>query len=491
LIIDVLQGLPGCGKSYRLIEEMASVPGLYLYAVPRIDLSAEKKRDLEVLASQCGMTPVIWEINSGHPKPQSIAKRIEDLPSRHRDEHHVIVIVTHEGLMGANLSGFSDWHARIDEIPNGVSSGKLTVPASISGLTANYDLIPQARGWSHVVASATAPSLPSILKDSLAGPMATIHKNAHRPHGVYFNATNWEDIANNNCELEWFSVWTPMALQAFETIKIAASSYVSSLLHRATTQIHPSQIKIHLTTLPPRHECKCRFLIHYFTASHRGSTKYWSTVVGKDNLRKVARYLFKQNIGYWSGNTLVRERLMYGFDDTVSQEVSPRVEGTNTLKDKTSCAFIYSSKKQDGDQPIMDIFGIDAADIEKAREEEDIFQFVMRGAPRNPEYEGDYHVYLYSEDQVQALAQRLRDHGVTQIEVVPVTDAGIMEHTREHKPRPVKVDEATKIEKRRKNDNERKARKHRAEKEEKIKNGTYRKPGRPRKTAASGDQIHV
>ena len=490
--IDVLQGLPGSGKSYRLLEEMASVPGLYLFAVPRIDLSAEKKQDLEALASRFRTAPKIWEINSDHPKAQSIAKRIEDLPARFENEKHAIIIVTHEGLMGADLSGFSGWHARIDETPNGLSSGSLRVAASLTGLKASYELRPRGSGWSHVVATANAPSLPSILKDTLAGPLATIHKHANRPQGVFFDAESWDEVANRGGTLTWLSVWTPIALEAFESIKIGASSYEHSLVHRATKTLHPDKIAVKVTTLPARHEIRCRFLIHYFTSAHRGSTSFWKVGDGAKALGAVGGYLSQRQLGYWSGNELVRERFMYLLSQTGGEEVSPKIEGTNTLKDKTSCAYIYSSKRQDGDKPIMDIFGLDAEDIEKAREQEDVFQFVMRGAPRNPDYEGDYHIYLYSKDQADCLASALRAHGVTMIDLCPVEDAGIMDLIRERKPRPVKeVDKATKDNERRKRDKERKARKRHAARSEKIMTGEYRRPGRPQKQAGSGDQPHV
>ncbi|WP_206749931.1 hypothetical protein, partial [Salmonella enterica] len=40
--------------------------------------------------------------------------------------------------------------------------------------------------------------------------------------------------------------------------------------------------------------------------------------------------------------------------------------------------------------------GITDAQIERAREEEDVLQFVMRGAIRKRDFGGDYDIYLYT-----------------------------------------------------------------------------------------------
>jgi hypothetical protein len=59
------------------------------------------------------------------------------------------------------------------------------------------------------------------------------------------------------------------------------------------------------------------------------------------------------------------------------------------------------------------VFGLSKQDIERAREQEDIWQFVMRGAVRNADFAGVYTVYLYDVWQADTLADMLRDAGIT------------------------------------------------------------------------------
>ncbi len=70
--------------------------------------------------------------------------------------------------------------------------------------------------------------------------------------------------------------------------------------------------------------------------------------------------------------------------------VSPKAERTNSLMHHKSCAFIYSSKAFESDKPLINVFGLSLEEIERAREIEDVIQFVFRGDLRNPNSTDDY-----------------------------------------------------------------------------------------------------
>ena len=138
-------------------------------------------------------------------------------------------------------------------------------------------------------------------------------------------------------------------------------------------------------------------------------------------------------IGYWSGNEVVTD---YFHGRLRGEKVSPKAEGTNDLMHHTSCAYIYSSKALPSDAPLIDVFGLSPEDIERAREIEDIIQFVCRGDLRNPNATGDYHVYLYDRYQAEALADYLTEHGFGMVELVPVEEAGLLDMQRPGRGRP-------------------------------------------------------
>ena len=116
--------------------------------------------------------------------------------------------------------------------------------------------------------------------------------------------------------------------------------------------------------------------------------------------------------------------------------MSPNAEGINILMHHTSCAYIYSSKALPSDAPLIDVLKLKPEDIERAREIEDIIQFVCRGSLRNPDSDEDYHVYVYDLNQAQALADYLTEHEFGTVELVPIAEAGLLDMRRPGRGRP-------------------------------------------------------
>ncbi len=136
------------------------------------------------------------------------------------------------------------------------------------------------------------------------------------------------------------------------------------------------------------------------------------------------------------------------------------------------------------------MFGLAREEVERARECEDIWQFVMRGAVRQSEFGGLYTVHLYDVQQAEVLAAMLREEGITDdVAVEPVAAAGILDVERP-KPGPKEGAKAEASGKsfdeqkaeRREADRERKRRQRGRERAEKAAAGTLRGRGRPKKT---------
>src|SRR5947209_5510097 len=99
--ITVLTGLPGCGKTQKVIQDIVAAPGRYLFATSRIGLLDERSRDIEAAAAVAGVELRIQVIHSNLPDRRTVARRIEDAPADFADHEHVVLLVTHEGLMSA------------------------------------------------------------------------------------------------------------------------------------------------------------------------------------------------------------------------------------------------------------------------------------------------------------------------------------------------------------------------------------------------------
>uniref|UniRef100_UPI003CEAF9DE hypothetical protein n=2 Tax=unclassified Brevundimonas TaxID=2622653 RepID=UPI003CEAF9DE len=420
---DVLVGPHGSGKSIALRDEALDIPGLYLFCLPTIPLIEEQAKAFRSLRPDL----TIIEARSGKGGGRGkIQRQIED----NRDAlaaagtKHAIMFMTHESMMAGDLSSFTDWHVRIDEVPNAIQTGKISISTNQSRnfFSSSFDL-KTGGGWSQALLKDSAGNWREQAGDSLISQQAEFFKYAARPQGVYVNVSDWKGAKT----VEWFALWSPTFLADVRSLKIAAAAYLESLGARAClnwwdTDIAINEINVPEPPVPRSGEPSIR--IHYFTEGHEGTTALWGTSEGRQLIKPICDYLVENvaGLGYWSGNKEATNLMEWRVGGLLTL---PKVAGSNKYRALKSCAFIYSSKPQDTDKPLMELFGLTEADILAAREDEDIHQFVMRGVIRNEAYEGDYDIYLYSRRQAEALATKLEPIARS-VEVIGVEEAGIL-----------------------------------------------------------------
>lgn len=481
--VRILTGPPGCGKTTELQEEMLTGLDRVLFAMPRNDLIEERVRDLRVRAAALGISPVIVPIHSDQGLRAPVRRRLKDAALAHKDSPHVIVLISHEALKTSDLTDFAGWHVRIDEPPDAVASDMLRIPVSQPLFAAYYDLHPVAgTKWSKVAVRPDAPSIRDLLVDDIAGDLSGFHKQAKSSHGVYVDIGDWGETATRR-KVQWWAAWTPLELTHFASIKIAGSGYFSSLLHLATEACYPGHVQYHRQEVGAGRTGSPHVRIFYFTRGHRASTAFWKTDLGRNCLNRVGRHLASvRTLGYWSGNEIVRDRFGMVVPGLM---VSPKQAGTNVYRDLTSCAMIYSNKAQRSDDAILEVFGLSKADIERARQNEDIDQFIMRGAIRCPDFGGMYDIYLYDKWQAKAAQQALEKHGIAHVELVGLEDVGILDVERPRRGRKASSSSQTAVrslQQRREADRLRKQRDRAEDRKIKEASGTLRGRGRPRKT---------
>lgn len=435
LQVNVYRGPPSGGKTVELIREMATSPGRYIFALPRLELIAEKQADLERAAQRAGTQPVLRAIHYKAVKKTRVARAIDDARRDYENAQHVVLLITHEGLMGADMSEFRGWRVRIDENPGSVSNGSFKAPASSGTLAEIFEIEPGSSGWPILRVNKNAPTTASIRQDGMTKSLADIHKRAASPQGVLVDVADWDDLRDSGRRLNWLSVWTPLALEECEDVVIAAAGFFTGIGHLVAEKLFPGKIEYSERVFAPSGWSPRQFKIHYFTAGHRGSTAFWEKPEGKDCLVAVSRHLEGVDLGYWSCNEAI-DLAFHGRLKGV--KVSPKVEGTNALMTHRSCALIYSSKSLPQDEVLIKAIGLTKEQIERAREIEDVGQFIMRGAVRDPAFSGDYDIYLYDQHQADALAEYLEENGLGDAELIPLEEAGIMDVERERKRRTAK-----------------------------------------------------
>jgi hypothetical protein len=495
----VLVGPPGCGKTDELLVEMTSVRGRYVFPLPTTELIDEKLGDLHSEAAKSGTRPVILAIHSrmAGRRPASISREIAEAIEAYSLLPHVILVVTHEGMMATDFAcaGTTPWHMRIDEVPSATIAGEFCIPSSSRFFEASYDLSPvEGTEWHRVSLSGNAPSMSDMMADDLVKGVVAFHKRAKSPQGIFVDVADWRDARDRDRTVRWWSAWTPAELAPFATSVIAGSGFFHSVTYLATRKWFGEEVEfVRREVGASNRGGRPKVRIRYFTHGHRASTEWWfpkdpkKLREGKRCLAAVCRHLEGvHDLGYWSGNTEV----MGYFEGRLSgEQVRPKVAGSNLYRHHVSCAFIYSSKVRPEDSILLDVFGLTREEVERAREQEDIWQFVMRGAIRMAEFDGTYTIYLYDRGQAETLAKMLEEEGISEgVTLEPVHEAGIID-TERPKPGPRPGAKAAASEKpfeereteRRAADRERKQRQRERERAEKEAAGTVRGRGRPRK----------
>jgi hypothetical protein len=502
--VEVLVGPPGCGKTNEMLVEMTSVTGRYVFALPTTDLIDEKLTDLYREAGKSGTEPVIRTIHSrvtGRGS-LSVSREIADAVEEYSSLSHVILIVTHEGMMATDFActAMAPWHMRVDEVPSATVAGEFRVPSASRFFEAAYDLTPvEGTEWYRVSLSGDAPTVADIMADDLVKGLAAFHKRAKSPHGVFVDIADWRDARQRGRAVRWWSAWTPAEFAPFASSVIAASGFFHSLTCLATKKWFGDEVDFvrrEVSGTTRRRKPQVRIL--YFTQGHRSSTEWWfpsdpkKSRAGKQCIVAACRYLEGvSDLGYWSGNEAV---VSYFEGRLRGEQVRPRVAGSNKYRDLTSCAFIYSSKARPEDIVLLDVFGLTRDEVERAREQEDIWQFVMRGAIRMAEFDGIYSIYLYDHWQAETLGRMLREEGITdEVTLEPLVEAGILDVERPKpgpKPGAKAAGSAKSFEEReaerRDADRQRKQRQRDREQAEKAAAGTLRGRGRPKRSGSTG-----
>lgn len=492
MICHNYSGPPGCQKTRTMLRRMLDQPGRYLLAAPRTDLLDEHAEWLDEARAR-GLTVRIEVVHADQGLPD-VPRRIADACQRLSPEAHAILLITHEALRSIDLSPFTEadapWHVRVDEIPDALASDTFKAPAAAQYLASAYDLTPtDVEGWWRATLKPDAPAPSALMADTHLRKLVAFDKRARSHHGggVLVNVGDWRDATLKGRVVRWYSAWTPAALDGFASVEIAGANFPTSLCGLASERLDAGQVEYVEERLGAgQRQAHSTVVLRYFTHGHTGSTAWWASGPGKRHLNSVVRHLMTvRDLGYYSGNECVRSYFEGWLDHAV--EVRPKQAGTNSLIHHTSCALVYSNKAQTADEPIRAALGFTADEIKRARETEDVIQFAMRGAVRDPAFTGTYTVYLYERAQAEALGAYLRANGVTDdVRIEGVEEAGILDVQRpasrkgkKDTPEAQEGSYAEREQARRDADAERKRSKRAEERAAKEASGLLRKRGRP------------
>ena len=418
MVVEVLSGPPGCGKSETMLVDAANRPGHYLFAFLTTELADEQAQRFSLLAPKATLSVIHSKRGRG-----AVGGRLTQARAESGNQHHAVVFVTHEALVTHDLSHFQGWHLRIDECPNVTASGHLRLAHSAAHYQSAFKLEPVEAGWSLVKPAGPRASWKEIADDTMGKTIKDFHAWADRPADLLLNLDSFTG-ADIKKQVQWVAIWQLGQLEAFSSVTIAASTFIGSIAHRVWANLHQTSVEFRENRLGVTRAAQPQINLSYFTEGHEGSTVYWegdghACIVAVEEWLKHNR----PDLGFWSSNGSIKNDFL---DRIKGKAEQPKLAGLNRLRNKTSCAMIYSSKSVPGDAPIIDMFDVRKEEIQASREDEDIFQFVCRGAIRDPNYGGQYDAYLYSRSQAERLATKLIAAGYHDVTCTGIASAGIM-----------------------------------------------------------------
>ena len=418
--VTVLTGPQGSGKSTVMRKDAIAQPGLYLFAFPTHELIDEQVEAFRKDAPRLEL----WPVHSKRGGKGKVAERL----SVARDTliangaGHAVILTTHDAMMGSDLSAFAGWHARIDEAPAAVQAGTFNISEMRTALKERFALHSKpGHDWASLSLKGDKPSWKSLQGSLGAKELVEFYKQAANPARVFVRTPDWDATD----DIDWFSIWSPLELVGFASVQIAGSSYTSSVGYLGAKALFDDMLDFDERDVPVVRSGQPSISIHYFTEGHRGSTTFWDTSDGRLQIKNACDHLAKKlpKASFWSGNTVVQHLMEHRLKGDL---ITASAAGLNKHRTRQHCAIIFSGKATEADKGMMAVFGLTKGHIERAREDELIRQFVMRGAIRDPAFDRAYDIYVYEKVQAERLKSHFEDLLFDTVELVPVTEAGLM-----------------------------------------------------------------
>lgn len=418
----------GAGKSYDECLNIINDAGLYLYAVERKTAVEERAKEIREMAAKAGVNVKVVTICStdrnGYRDPDfiglrspSVRVRVQGLPRTYTGGH-IVVVITHEALKAADLSGFHGWRLVIDERPSIWDRQSLSCRLSKGLLTQHFRLealeVTDGETINRIV-SASDATAKDFDEDTCGSPLAVMSQRIIGDRcTVATRLTSFDDLETER-RWEWWSLWRATSLLVFERVTVLAHAWTESVTYRVMQSNWPEIEWQNLDRKTVLRHARRAVEVHYYAQAHQASRTLWGSPRGRRFLRAIADDIACRTDAdrhIWTCNSDERDMFM-GMDDDEplipGRFASPRQQGSNRWQTYNEASILFTAKPSAADISVAKLIGITAEAIIETRELDILVQFACRTSVRVAESTETVHLYVYDEVQARHLdAQRHR-----------------------------------------------------------------------------------
>lgn len=468
----------GAGKTRWALQRMASKAGRYVLVIDRREVAKDRRRDLLDLTETTGATLHVEEVFSDDDRRQTVGERIADAGRDLFGNRHVVLIITHAGMMKVkDWGGFTDWDAiLIDEVPSIIDHEvHHTCPFEQASLAAFYDLAPAGEGQS-AISFRGGYSAQDLSRSSSA--WVKFHQRVMAGDALC-DLASWDDLAENR---EWSSwrVWDASKLRVFGEVRILGDSFTDTDTFHLLDRQGGFEFE-RFNVAAPRAWAKRPVTIRYVSEDKRAGTRRFADEANAPEMKKVGAWLAQagdEHIWTCNGDRDIERRLKGGGVRGV--KLAPKQAGSNAYRGFHKASAIYAAKPSPAERRFYAAREIEPEVIEASRETYDLKQFFMRTSLREPSSTAAVELRVLDRWQADAFATYLEGaYGLMAERVLDDIGLAFAERPR-GRPKTSRTKTAAERQ-RQKNEGKMAARQRERDKLAEL--GIVRKPGRPAKDA--------
>lgn len=445
----------GSGKTYTEIADIIVDGGLHIYAVEKKEAMAEVESMIHRLAAKVGMTMRVERIYSRSQVPDlmpdgslyrsgsaNVKADIEALPGRYLSGN-VIVLITHEGLKMADLSGFGNWSLTIDETPSiwDRQTINIALASMADHFAAHYGLKRLTDTSSEIVMRTGGDTVmtKAMAQDDMARAVSVLHARVLSDSvSVTTDLKSWTAILDGK-GFTWSSIWSPEQLPIFRRVHVLANDFDHSVTFQIFRKRWPEIEWASLNRETHRRYAMRDVVIRYYAESHTASRGFWRTDTGQRHLRMIVMDLsrtFEPTSHIWMCNGEDEPLFRHPDPDEGSMvpgiKLSPRQQGSNKFMSVCNATMVYTSKPDKKDRAILREIGLDAQYVVDSREREPIVQFATRTSVRDAQSIETVTLTVYDREQAEHLARYFERTGYCR-PTMHLVDLGLAYHVHESK----------------------------------------------------------